>query len=270
MKGAVKGSGASDPDAVYCMESRRSKIRVELTQENLPRDMESLADLFFSVIYKQDPDMQPEELAKDRDMFNLMILSTNEAKSMNYLSSDDVKEVCEVLEEGTSSSADRVEMLVGKMKSLADGIYSIRREIQKDMLEKNRILKDEEINALLEGTAGTKFQLMFAVPMFIGIDMSKRRKIFIHKGYVSTTTDMNEEDELNMYHYSMTDLLDSFMAKRRGAPLGRFRGADGKVSDHSICLTINDPDELTYILNQYCPGHTLKDLYATFWVRCLD
>ncbi|MCD8293974.1 MAG: hypothetical protein LUE27_01835 [Clostridia bacterium] len=269
--GGEPEASPSDPDAVYRMQSSKSKIRVELNQDNLPRDLGSLADLFFDVVYKQDPDMPQEELAKNRDLFNLLVVSANEDRSMTYLDSHDIKDTCKTLvEDDNSEVAEMIEQIVVKMKSLASGIYSIRRDIQNDMREKYDIMTDEEIGELLSGTAGTKFQLMFAVPLFIGIDISQRRQIRIHKGYVSTTTDMDERDEMNMNHYTMTDNLDGFITKNTDRKLGKYRDNDGKISDHAIALTIGDPSQLEDILTEHCPGHTLKDLYATFWVRGLD
>ncbi|MCD8307395.1 MAG: hypothetical protein LUD51_04105 [Clostridia bacterium] len=270
-------SGAADPGKKFRMESQDMgdgrRIKVELNQDNLPRDLGNLAALYFDVVYKQDPDMSPDDLAKDRDVFNLLVVDNNETKAMNFLDSEEVQNACNAMaENGNPETAERIQVIVDKMKSIAGGIYSIRREIQHDMQDKFNIMSDRDIAALLNGTAGTRYQLMFAVPLFMGIDISQRRQIKIHKGFVSTTTDMDEKDEMKMYHYYMTGNLDSFIIDNCSddGPLGSFKDKKGRYKEHCIGLTIGNPDELEGILEQHCPGHSLKDLYATFWVRGLD
>ncbi len=270
-------AGPSDARVCFTMESQDMgegrRIRVELNQDNLPRDLGNLAELYFDVIYEQDPDLPPEELAKDRDVFHLLVVENNETKTLNYLESEEVFDACRTFAEtGNPETAERIQLIVDKMKGLAHGIYSIRKNIQNDMKGKYQIMSNEEIGVLLNATAGTQYQLMFAIPLFIGVDVSVVRQIRIHKGYVATTTDMAEQDEMKMYHYYMTGNLDSFIIDncKADGPLGFIKDKDGKYMDHSIVLTIGNPDELQDILSKACPGHTLKDLYSTFWVRGLD
>ncbi len=270
-------AGPSDERATFTMESQDMgegrRIRVELNQDNLPRDLGNLAALYFDVIYEQDPDLRPEELAKDKDVFHLLVVENNETKSLNFLQSEEVFDACRTFaEEGNPDTAERIQLIVEKMKDLAGGIYAIRKDIQEDMKAKYKLMSNEEIAVLLDATAGTQYQLMFAVPLFIGVDISVRRQIRIHKGYVATTTDLAEQDEMKMYHYYMTGNLDSFIIDncKSDGPLGFIKDKDGRYMDHSIGLTIGNPDELQDMLSKACPGHTLKDLYATFWVRGLD
>lgn len=247
-------------------------IRVVLDMENMPRDLGNLADLFFDDVYSRDPELCVEDLGRDRDVFNLIVLRGNEARPMSYLESAEVQEACySFFENGNAETALRMERIVDKMKDLAKGVYALRGRYCRDMKSRCRLLTPDEISALLSGTAKTKYQLMFAVALFMGIDISMPRLIRIHRGFVSTTTDMEELDEMRMHRLYMSGNLDSFiMDKSAGlSPMGYAKSMNERCREYSIRLNLGDPEELQSILSAHCPGHTLEDLSATYWVNGL-
>ncbi len=127
------------------------------------------------------------------------------------------------------------------------------------------LLTKEECTKLLRKTAGTRFQLMFALPLYAGVNTGRELEITLHKNYMEVihiygSKRMTEKVE-------MPGKLSKLIKKTADTPLGKHE-ADGKTVEHLITLKIGDPLELQNVLQSICPGHSLKDLMGTYFRGC--
>ena len=110
--------------------------------------------------------------------------------------------------------------------------------------------KDEELR-LLEETAGTPYQLMFAIGLYTGLRPNEYKTAYIENGFIVANNSKRKNGKVELKKIPITPMLAPYV----------------KDGDE---LTFYRLEQIRHKFNGILPGHKLYDLRTTFYTRCTE
>lgn len=110
--------------------------------------------------------------------------------------------------------------------------------------------KDEELR-LLEETAGTPYQLMFAIGLYTGLRPNEYKTAYIENGFIVANNSKRKNGKVELKKIPITPMLARYV----------------KEGDK---LAFTRLEQIRHKFNAILPTHKLYDLRTTFYTRCME
>ena len=110
--------------------------------------------------------------------------------------------------------------------------------------------KDEELR-LLEETAGTPYQLMFAIGLYTGLRPNEYKTAYIENGFIVANNSKRKNGKVELKKIPITPMLAPYV----------------KEADR---LSFYRLEQIRHKFNGILPNHKLYDLRTTFYTRCVE
>ena len=112
------------------------------------------------------------------------------------------------------------------------------------------LTKDEECK-LLEETAGTPYQQMFAIGLYTGLRPNEYKTAYIEDGFIVANNSKRKNGKAELKKIPITPMLAQYV----------------KEGDK---LSFTRLEQIRHKFNGILPGHKLYDLRTTFYTRCTE
>ena len=112
------------------------------------------------------------------------------------------------------------------------------------------LTKDEE-RKLLEQTAGTPYQLMFAIALYTGLRPNEYKTAYIKDGFIVANNSKRKNGKVELKKIPITPMLAPYV--KEGDSLSFYR-----------------LEQIRHKFNGILPNHKLYDLRTTFYTRCME
>ena len=112
------------------------------------------------------------------------------------------------------------------------------------------LTKDEECK-LLEETAGTPYQQMFAIALYTGLRPNEYKTAYIEDGFIVANNSKRKNGKAELKKIPITPMLAKYV----------------KEGDK---LSFTRLEQIRHKFNGILPGHKLYDLRTTFYTRCTE
>lgn len=112
------------------------------------------------------------------------------------------------------------------------------------------LTKDEE-RELLEQTAGTPYQTMFAIGLYTGLRPNEYKTAYIEDGFIVANNSKRKNGKVELKKIPITPMLAPYV--KEGDSLSFYR-----------------LEQIRHKFNGILPSHKLYDLRTTFYTRCME
>ena len=112
------------------------------------------------------------------------------------------------------------------------------------------LTKDEE-QLLLSSTAGSPYQLMFAIALYTGLRPNEYKTAYIEDGFIVANNSKRKNGKVELKKIPVTPMLKPYL--------------DGVTE-----LKFTRLEQIRNKFNAILPGHRLYDLRTTFYTRCME
>ena len=112
------------------------------------------------------------------------------------------------------------------------------------------LTKDEE-RELLEQTAGTPYQQMFAIGLYTGLRPNEYKTTYIENGFIVANNSKRKNGKVELKKIPITPMLAPYV--KEGDSLSFYR-----------------LEQIRHKFNSILPSHKLYDLRTTFYTRCVE
>ena len=112
------------------------------------------------------------------------------------------------------------------------------------------LTKDEE-RELLEQTAGTPYQQMFAIGLYTGLRPNEYKTAYIENGFIVANNSKRKNGKVEFKKIPITPMLKPYL--------------EGTTELHFTRL-----EQIRHKFNGILPNHKLYDLRTTFYTRCME
>ena len=117
--------------------------------------------------------------------------------------------------------------------------------------EHGKALSKEEERKLLEQTAGTPYQQMFAIGLYTGLRPNEYKTAYIEDGFIVANNSKRKNGKVELKKIPITPMLAPYVKK--GDSLSFYR-----------------LEQIRHKFNGILPNHKLYDLRTTFYTRCVE
>ena len=121
----------------------------------------------------------------------------------------------------------------------------------KHQREHGKALSKDEESKLLAETAGTPYQLMFAVGLYTGLRPNEYKTAIIEDNFIVANNSKRKNGKVELKHISINPMLKPYL--------------DGVTDLKFVRL-----EAMRMKLKQILPNHKLYDLRTTFYTRCME
>ena len=112
------------------------------------------------------------------------------------------------------------------------------------------LTKDEE-RELLEQTAGTPYQQMFAIGLYTGLRPNEYKTAYIENGFIVANNSKRKNGKVELKKIPITPMLAPYVKE------------DDNLSFYRL-------EQMRHKFNGILPNHKLYDLRTTFYTRCVE
>ena len=112
------------------------------------------------------------------------------------------------------------------------------------------LTKDEE-RELLEQTAGTPYQQMFAIGLYTGLRPNEYKTAYIENGFIVANNSKRKNGKVELKKIPITPMLAPYVEE------------DDSLSFYRL-------EQIRHKFNGILPNHKLYDLRTTFYTRCME
>ena len=117
--------------------------------------------------------------------------------------------------------------------------------------EHGKALSKDEERRLLEETAGTPYQKMFAIGLYTGLRPNEYKTAYIEDGFIVANNSKRKNGKVELKKIPITPMLAQYV----------------KEGDK---LSFTRLEQIRNKFNAILPGHKLYDLRTTFYTRCTE
>lgn len=117
--------------------------------------------------------------------------------------------------------------------------------------EHGKALSKDEERELLEQTAGTPYQQMFAIGLYTGLRPNEYKTAYIEDGFIVANNSKRKNGKVELKKMPITPMLAQYI----------------KEGD---CLSFYRLEQIRHKFNGILPNHKLYDLRTTFYTRCME
>ena len=117
--------------------------------------------------------------------------------------------------------------------------------------EHGKALSKDEEKLLLEKTAGTPYQRMFAIGLYTGLRPNEYKTAYIENGFIVANNSKRKNGKVELKKIPITPMLKPYL--------------EGVKELHFTRL-----EQIRHKFNGILPGHKLYDLRTTFYTRCTE
>ena len=117
--------------------------------------------------------------------------------------------------------------------------------------EHGKALSKNEERKLLEETAGTPYQQMFAIGLYTGLRPNEYKTAYIENGFIVANNSKRKNGKVELKKIPITPMLKPYL--------------EGVKELHFTRL-----EQIRHKFNAILPGHKLYDLRTTFYTRCTE
>ena len=122
---------------------------------------------------------------------------------------------------------------------------------QKHEREHGKALTKAEERLLLEKTAGTPYQRMFAIGLYTGLRPNEYKTAYIENGFIVANNSKRKNGKVELKKIPITPMLKPYL--------------EGVKELHFTRL-----EQIRHKFNGILPNHKLYDLRTTFYTRCME
>lgn len=122
---------------------------------------------------------------------------------------------------------------------------------QKHERQHGKALTKAEEKLLLEKTAGTPYQLMFAIGLYTGLRPNEYKTAYIENGFIVANNSKRKNGKVELKKIPITPMLEPYVQGNRQLYFTRL-------------------EQIRHKFNAILPGHKLYDLRTTFYTRCQE
>ena len=117
--------------------------------------------------------------------------------------------------------------------------------------EHGRALTKDEERKLLEETAGTPYQQMFAIGLYTGLRPNEYKTAYIEDGFIVANNSKRKNGKMELKKIPITPMLTKYVK-------------EGDI------LSFTRLEQIRHKFNSILPDHKLYDLRTTFYTRCTE
>ena len=117
--------------------------------------------------------------------------------------------------------------------------------------EHGKALSKDEERELLEQTAGTPYQQMFAIGLYTGLRPNEYKTAYIEDGFIVANNSKRKNGKVELKKIPITPMLAPYV--KEGDSLSFYR-----------------LEQIRHKFNGILPSHKLYDLRTTFYTRCME
>ena len=117
--------------------------------------------------------------------------------------------------------------------------------------EHGKALSKDEERELLELTAGTPYQQMFAIGLYTGLRPNEYKTAYIEDGFIVANNSKRKNGKVELKKIPITPMLATYV--KEGDSLSFYR-----------------LEQIRHKFNGILPNHKLYDLRTTFYTRCME
>ena len=222
----------------------------------VPTTFDKFANYFFDKFYKRKVGESTFRVAMSN--YKNHVLPHFDDMPLKLITADKCQELLDrLIEEDKTRTEENVFTMLNMIFKAAEK-HGVMAHNPIDMVfhtkherEHGKALTKDEERLLLEKTAGTPYQKMFAIGLYTGLRPNEYKTAYIENGFIVANNSKRKNGKVELKKIPITPMLKPYL--------------EGTTELHFTRL-----EQIRHKFNGILPNHKLYDLRTTFYTRCQE